>query len=58
MVIWQSIRKGTEKICSQRRKMRNKMFTAFYDMDSNRIYAWITDRSIVTIDYDEVEKGL
>ena len=33
------------------------MFSAFYDMDTNCIYAWMTDRSIVTIDCDKVEKA-
>ena len=31
------------------------LYTAFYDMDTNCVNAWLTDRSIVTIDCQEVE---
>ena len=31
------------------------LYTAFYDMDSNCVNAWLTDRSIVTIDCQKVE---
>ena len=31
------------------------LYTAFYDMDTNCVYAWLTDRSIVTIDCQKVE---
>ena len=31
------------------------LYTAFYDMDTNCVYAWMTDRKIVTIDCDKVE---
>ena len=30
-------------------------YTAFYDMDTNCVNAWLTDRSIVTIDCQKVE---
>ena len=31
------------------------LYTAFYDMDTNCVNAWLTDRSIVTIDCQKVE---
>ena len=31
------------------------IYTAFYDMDTNCVNAWLTDRSIVTIDCQKVE---
>ena len=31
------------------------LFTAFYDMDTNCVYAWMTDGSIVTISCEKVE---
>ena len=31
------------------------LYTALYDMDTNCVYAWLTDRSIVTIDCQKVE---
>ena len=31
------------------------LYTAFYDMDTNYVNAWLTDRSIVTIDCQKVE---
>ena len=31
------------------------LYTAFYDMDTNCVNAWLTDRSIVTIDCQTVE---
>ena len=31
------------------------LYTAFYDMDTNCVNAWLTDRSIVTIDCKKVE---
>ena len=31
------------------------LYTAFYDMDTNSVNAWLTDRSIVTIDCQKVE---
>ena len=31
------------------------LHTAFYDMDTNCVNAWLTDRSIVTIDCQKVE---
>ena len=33
------------------------LYIAFYDMDTNCVYAWMTDRSIVTIDCDKVEEA-
>ena len=33
------------------------LYVAFYDMDTNCVYAWMTDRSIVTIDCDKVEEA-
>ncbi|MBQ9265232.1 MAG: hypothetical protein IJ189_13630 [Clostridia bacterium] len=33
------------------------LYIAFYDMDTNYVYAWMTDRSIVTIDCDKVEEA-
>ena len=35
--------------------MTTTLYTAFYDMDSNCVNAWLTDRSIVTIDCQKVE---
>ena len=31
------------------------LYTAFYDVDTNCVNAWLTDRSIVTIDCQKVE---
>ena len=31
------------------------LYIAFYDMDTNCVNAWLTDRSIVTIDCQKVE---
>jgi hypothetical protein len=31
------------------------LYTAFYDMDTNCVNAWLTDRSIVTIGCQKVE---
>ena len=31
------------------------LYTAFYDMDTHCVNAWLTDRSIVTIDCQKVE---
>ena len=31
------------------------IYCAFYDMDTNRVYAWLSDRSIVAIDCTAVE---
>ena len=31
------------------------LYAAFYEMDTNCVYAWMTDRKIVTIDCDKVE---
>ncbi|MBR3430328.1 MAG: hypothetical protein IKG87_09550 [Clostridia bacterium] len=31
------------------------LYTAFYDMDTNCVNAWLTDRSIVTIDCQKVK---
>ena len=31
------------------------LYIAFYDMDTNYVNAWLTDRSIVTIDCQKVE---
>ena len=31
------------------------LYIAFYDMDTNWVNAWLTDRSIVTIDCQKVE---
>ena len=31
------------------------LYTAFYDMDTNCVNAWLNDRSIVTIDCQKVE---
>ena len=31
------------------------LYAAFYDMDTNCVYAWMTDRKIVTIDCDRSE---
>ena len=31
------------------------LYTAFYDMDTNCVNAWLTDRSIVTIDCQKGE---
>lgn len=31
------------------------LYTAFYDMDTNCVNAWLTDRSIVIIDCQKVE---
>ena len=31
------------------------LYTAFYDMDTNCVNAWLTDRSIVAIDCQKVE---
>ena len=31
-------------------------YTAFYDLDTNCVYAWMTDRTIVTIDCNKVEE--
>ena len=31
------------------------IYIAFYDMDTNCVNAWLTDRSIVTIDCQKVE---
>ena len=31
------------------------LYTAFYDMDTNCVDVWLTDRSIVTIDCQKVE---
>lgn len=35
--------------------MKMGMYCAFYDMDTNRVYAWQSDRSIVAIDCTVVE---
>ena len=31
-------------------------YTAFYDMDTNCVYVWMTDRTIITIDCVKVEE--
>ncbi len=35
--------------------MKMSIYYAFYDMDTNRVYAWQADRSIVAIDCTAVE---
>ena len=35
--------------------MKMDIYCAFYDMDTNRVYAWQSDRNIVAIDCTAVE---
>ena len=37
--------------------MKMSIYCAFYDMDTNKVYAWQSDRSIVAIDCTAVENA-
>ena len=37
--------------------MKMDIYCAFYDMDTNKVYAWQSDRSIVAIDCTAVENA-
>ena len=39
------------------RGMKMDIYCAFYDMDTNKVYAWQSDRSIVAIDCTAVENA-
>ena len=53
--IWRQISQVPD--LSDERGINMDFYTAFYDMDENRVFVWMTDGKIVAIDCTKVEKA-